>query len=84
MNFNDQIFTLDTFTIAIKERETALCCRQKSLLKFTLEKMNENYKYSQANKKLGAEYQHAFASLDDVIRTCENLLFEISFTFKPS
>jgi hypothetical protein len=32
--------------------------------------------YSQANKILDAEYKHVQASLDDVIKTCENLHVE--------
>jgi hypothetical protein len=34
------------------------------------------HEYSQAARNLDAEYKHLSASLDDVIKTCENLHVE--------
>jgi hypothetical protein len=62
MNFNDYTVTWDTDTIPMKDRGT---------LSWAQTLRDE---YSQAKKILDAEYKHESASLDDVIKTCENFM----------
>jgi hypothetical protein len=77
MNFNDHTVTWDTDTIPMKDRDA---CNLSSV-----EALIENYisanepqtlrdEYSRATKILDVEYKPE--SLDDVIKTCENLHVE--------
>jgi Leucine-rich repeat (LRR) protein len=79
MNFNDQMVTWDTETIPMKDRHTGTLS--------SVEALNEVYmsanelqtlrdEYSRATEILDAEYKHVSASLDDVIKKCENLHVE--------
>jgi hypothetical protein len=79
MNFNDHTVTWDTDTIPIKDRDT---CRLSSIEALIEVYMSANEpqtlrdEYSRDKKILDAEYKQASASLDGVIKTCENLHVE--------
>jgi hypothetical protein len=77
MNFNDHTVTWDTDTIPMKDRETCTLSSVETLIEDYMsanEPQTLKDEYSQANKILDAEYNPA--SLDDVIKTCENLHVE--------
>jgi hypothetical protein len=77
MNFNDHTVTWDTDTIPMKVRDTCTLPSLEALIKVYTsanEPQTLRDEYSQANKILDAEYKPA--SLDDVIKTCENLHIE--------
>jgi hypothetical protein len=81
MNFNYHTVTWDTDTILMKDRDT---CTQSSVEALIEVYMSANEpqmlrdEYSRATKILDAEYKPA--SLDDVIKTCENLHVEAAST----
>jgi hypothetical protein len=75
MNFNDHTVTWDTDTIPIKDRGTLSSVE--ALIEVYMianEPQTLRDEYSRATKILHAEYQPV--SLDDVIKTCENLHIE--------
>jgi hypothetical protein len=76
MNFNDHTVTWDTDTIPMKNRDTCLLSSVEALLEGYMsanepQTLRNEYEYSRATKTLDAEYKPA--SLNDVIKTCENL-----------
>jgi hypothetical protein len=75
MNFKDNTVTWDTDTIPIKDRGTLSSVE--ALIEFYMianEPQTLRDEYSRATKILDAEYKPA--SLDGVIKTCENLHIE--------
>jgi hypothetical protein len=77
MNFNDHTVTWDTDTIPIKDRDTCNLSPVEALIEVymsTNEPQTLRDEYSRATKILDAEYEPA--SLDDFIKTCENLHVE--------
>jgi hypothetical protein len=76
MNFNDHTVTWDTDTIPMKDRDTCTLSSVEALIEVSIS-ANEPYtlrdEYSQATKIIDAGYP---TSLDDVIKTCENLHVE--------
>jgi hypothetical protein len=78
MNFNDDTVTRDTDTILLKDRDTYSNLSSVEALIEVYMSANEPQmlrdEYSRATKILDAEYKPA--SLDDVIKTCENLHVE--------
>jgi hypothetical protein len=77
MNFNDHTVAWDTDTIPMKYRDTKTLSAVEAQIEVYMS-VNEPQKlrdeYSRATKILDAEYKTA--SLDDVIKTCENLHVE--------
>jgi hypothetical protein len=74
MNFNDHTVTWDTDTIPMKDRGTLSSVE--ALIEVYMsanEPQTLRNEYSRATKILDAEYKQVSASLDDVIKTCENL-----------
>jgi hypothetical protein len=74
MNFNDLTVTWDTDTISMKDRDACILSSVEALIEVYMsanEPQTLRDEYSQASKILDAEYKPA--SLDDVIKTCENL-----------
>jgi hypothetical protein len=79
MNFNDHTVTWDTDTIPMKDRDTCTLSSVESLIEVYMsanEPQTLRDEYSRATKILNAEYKQVSASLDDVIKTCENLHVE--------
>jgi hypothetical protein len=79
MNFNDHTVTWDTETIPMKDRDASTLSSVEALIEDYMianEPQTLRDKYSRATKILDAEYKHISASLDDVIKTCENLHVE--------
>jgi hypothetical protein len=77
INFNDHTVTWDTGTIPMKDRDRCTLPSVEALIEVymsTNEPRTLRDEYSQANKILDTEYKPA--SLDDVIKTCENLHVE--------
>jgi hypothetical protein len=77
MNFNDHTVNWDTDTIPMKDRETCTLSSVEALIEVFMsanEPQTLRDEYSRANKILDAEYKPA--SLDDVIKICENLHVE--------
>jgi hypothetical protein len=77
MNFNDHKVTWDTDTIPRKDRDTYTLSSVEALIEVYMianEPQTIRDEYFQATKILDAEYKPA--SLDDVIKTCENLHVE--------
>jgi hypothetical protein len=77
MNFNDHTVTWDTDTIPMKDRDKCTLSSVEALIEVymnTNEPQTLRDEYSRASKILDAEYKSA--SLDDVIKTCENLHVE--------
>jgi hypothetical protein len=77
MNFNDHMVTCDTDTIPMKDRDRCTLSSVEALIEVYMsanEPQTLRDEYSRATKILDAEYKPA--SLDDVIRTCENLHVE--------
>jgi hypothetical protein len=75
MNFNDHTVTWDTDTIPMKDRGTLSSVEALiEVYMIAIEPQTLRDEYSQATKILDAEYKPA--SLDDVIKTCENLHVE--------
>jgi hypothetical protein len=75
MDFNDQTVTWETDTIPMKDRGTLSSVE--ALIEFYMsenESQTLRYEYSREYKILDAEYMPA--SLDDVIKTYENLHVE--------
>jgi calcineurin-like phosphoesterase family protein len=74
MNFNDHTVTWDTETIPMKDRDTNTLSSVEALIEvhmITNEPQTLRDEYSRAIEIVDAEYKPA--SLDDVIKTCENL-----------
>jgi hypothetical protein len=83
MNFNDQMITWDTNTIPMKDRGTRCLSPVESLIEVYMsanEPQTLRDGYSRATEILYAEYKPA--SLDDVIKTCENLHIKELHQFK--
>jgi hypothetical protein len=77
MNFNDHTVTWDTDTIPMKDRDTRTLSSVETLIGVYMssnEPQALRDEYSRATKILDAEYKPA--SLDDVIKTCENFHVE--------
>jgi hypothetical protein len=77
MNFNDHTVTWDTDTIPLKDRDTCTLSSVEVLIEVYMsanEPQTHRDEYSRATKILDAEYKPE--SLDDVIKTCENLHLE--------
>jgi hypothetical protein len=77
MNFNDHMVTWDTDTIPMNNRGTLSSVE--ALIEVYMianEAQTLRDEYSRATKILDAEYKQASASLDDIIKTCENLHVE--------
>jgi hypothetical protein len=77
MNFNDHTVTWDTDTIPMKDRNTCALSSVEALIDVHIilnEPQTLRDEYSQATKILHAENKPA--SLDDVIKTFENLHVE--------
>jgi hypothetical protein len=77
MNFNDHTVTWDTDTIPIKDRDKCTLSSVEALIEVYMsanEPQTLRDEYSRASEILDAEYKPA--SLDDVIKTCENLHVE--------
>jgi hypothetical protein len=75
MNFNDHTVTWDTDTIPMKDRGTLSSVEALiEVYMITYEPQTLRDEYSRATKMLDAEYKPA--SLDNVIKTCENLHVE--------
>jgi hypothetical protein len=77
INFNEHTVTWDTNTISMKDRDTTLYHQERALIEVYMranEPQTLTNEYSQATKIIDAEYKPA--SLDDVIKTCENLYVE--------
>jgi hypothetical protein len=77
MNFNDHTVTWDTDTIAMKDRDICTSSSVEALIEVymsTNEPQTLRNEYSRATKILDAEYKPA--SLDDVIKTFENVHIE--------
>jgi hypothetical protein len=74
MNFNDHTVTWDTDTIPIKDRDTGTLSSVEDLIEVYMsanEPQTLRYEYSRDTNILDSEYKPE--SLDDVIKTCENL-----------
>jgi hypothetical protein len=70
---------LTAYTIPMKDRDTCTLSSVEALIKVYMsanEPQTLRDEYSQATKILDAEYKHTHASLDDVIKSCENLHVE--------
>jgi hypothetical protein len=77
MNFNDHKVTWDTDTIPIQDRDTCTLSSVEALIEVYMianDPQTLRDEYSRTTKILDAEYKPA--SLDDVIKTCENLHVE--------
>jgi hypothetical protein len=77
MNFNDHTVTWDTDTIPMKDRDRGTLSSVEALIEVDMsanEQQTLRDEYSQATKILHAEYKPV--SLDDVIKTRENLHVE--------
>jgi hypothetical protein len=77
MIFNDYTVTWHTDTIPMKDRDTCTLSSVEALIEVYLstnQPQTLRDEYSRATKILDAEYKPA--SLDDVIKTCENLHVE--------
>jgi hypothetical protein len=77
MNFNDHTVTWDTDTIPMKDRDRGTLSSVEVLIEVYMsanEPQTLRDEYSRPTKILDAEYKPA--SLDDVIKTCENLHVE--------
>jgi hypothetical protein len=77
MNFNDHTVIWNTDTIPMKDRDTGTLSSVEALIEVYMianEPQTLRDEYSRATKILDAEYNPA--SLDDVIKTCENLHVE--------
>jgi hypothetical protein len=77
MNFNDQTLAWNTDTIPMKVRNTALYQSVEALIEVYMianepQTLRDEDKFSRATKILDADYKEIPASLDDVIKTCEN------------
>jgi hypothetical protein len=74
MNFNDHTVTWDTDTIPMKDRDSCNLSSVEALIEVYMsanEPQTLRDEYSQATRILDTEYKPE--SLDDVIKTCENL-----------
>jgi hypothetical protein len=83
MNFNDHTVTWDTDTIPMKDRDRYTLSSVETLIEVymsTNEPQTLRNEYSRATEILDAEYKPA--SLDDVIKTCENLHVEEQLQLK--
>jgi hypothetical protein len=79
MNFYHHTVTWDTDTIPMKNRDTCNLSSVEALIEAYMignEPQTLRDEYSRAIKILDAEYKQTSASLDDVIKTCENLHVE--------
>jgi hypothetical protein len=79
MNFSDHTVTWDTDTIPMKDRDICTLSSVEALIEVFMsanEPQTLRDEYSRVNKILDAEYKQGSASLDDVIKTCENLHVE--------
>jgi hypothetical protein len=79
MNFNDHTVIWDTDTIPMKDRDKCNLSSVEALIEVYMsanEPQTLRYEYSGATKILDADYKPKPASLDDVIKTCENLHVE--------
>jgi hypothetical protein len=77
MNFNDHTVTWDTDTIPMKDRDACTLSSVEALIEVYMsanEPQSLRDEYSRATKILDAEYKPE--SLDDVIKTCEDLHVE--------
>jgi hypothetical protein len=77
MNFNNHMVTWDTDTIPMKDRDTCSLSSVEALIEVYMsanEPQTLRDEYSQATTTLDAEYKPA--TLDDVIKTCEDLHVE--------
>jgi hypothetical protein len=77
MNFNDHTVTWNTDTIPMKDRDTCILSSVEALIEVYMsanEPQTLRDEYSLATKFLDAEYKPG--SLDNVIKTCENLHVE--------
>jgi hypothetical protein len=77
MNFNDHKVTWDTDTIPMEDRGTLSSVE--ALIEVYMsanEPQTLRDEYSRATEILDAEYKQVSTSLDDVIKTCENLHVE--------
>jgi hypothetical protein len=77
MNVNDHTVTWDTDTILSKDRDTCTLSSVEALIEVYMianEPQTLRDENTRATKILDAEYKPA--SLDDVIKTCENLHIE--------
>jgi hypothetical protein len=80
-----QMVTWDTDTVAMKERDAWTKSSREALLKDYLranEPQTLSDEYSRATKILDAEYKQVSTSLDDVIKTCENLHVKEQYQLK--
>jgi hypothetical protein len=85
MNFNDHTVPWDTDTIPMKDRDISTLSSVEALIEVYMianEPQTLRYEYFQATKILYIEYTPA--SLDDVIKTCENLHVEEEHQLKAS
>jgi hypothetical protein len=76
MNFNEHKVTWDTDTIPMKDRHIFTLSSVEALIEVYMsanEPQMLRDEYSRATKILDTEYRHTPESLDDVIKTCENL-----------
>jgi hypothetical protein len=83
MNFNDHTVTWDTDTIPMKDRDIGTLSSVEALIEIYMsanEAQTLRDEYSRATKILDADFKSA--SLDDVIKTCENLHVEEQHKFK--
>jgi hypothetical protein len=79
MNFSDHTVTWDTDTIPMKDRDICTLSSVEALIEVFMsanEPQTLRDEYSRLTKILDAEYKQGSASLDDVIKTCENLHVE--------
>jgi hypothetical protein len=77
MNFNYHTVTWDTDTIPMKDRDTSTLSSVEALIEVYMsanEPQTLRDEYSRDTKILDAEYKPA--SLDDIIKACENLHLE--------
>jgi hypothetical protein len=77
MNFNNHTVTWDTDTIPMKDGDTGTLSSVEALIEVYMienEPQTLRYEYSQSTKILDAEYKPS--SLDDIIKTYENLHVE--------
>jgi hypothetical protein len=85
MNFNDHTVTWDTDNIPMKDRGTWTLSSVEALIEVYMsanEPQMLRYEYSRDTKVNDAEYEPA--SLDDVIKSCENLHLEEQHQLKIS
>jgi hypothetical protein len=83
MKFNDHTITWKTDTIPMKDRNISTLSSVEALIEVylrTSEPKTLRDEYSRATKILDADYKPA--SLDDVIKTCENLHVEEQYQLK--